>query len=193
MNKNFNMIIAGVGGQGLITLTKIIAEAALIEKRDVKTSELHGLSQKGGSVETCIRFGEKIYSPLISKSSADLVLSLEIVEGLRKVHYAKKETVFLINGYSLPYEGRPPASEVEKMMGQIKNRKYIIPASKICQEELGKEVLSGIYLLGFALGNSIIPLKAGSIEKAFKDLVPKKYLDLNIKAFRLGKSSKHAD
>jgi len=95
MNKPFNIIITGVGGQGVITLTQIIAEAALIEGKDVKTSELHGLSQKGGSVQTHIRFGKKVYSPLIAEGKADLILSLEIIEGLRKINYANSKTNFL--------------------------------------------------------------------------------------------------
>jgi indolepyruvate ferredoxin oxidoreductase beta subunit len=74
--QEFNMIINGVGGQGLITLLKIISEAALVEGKDIRTSELHGLSQRGGSVEVYIRFGKKIWSPLVEKGKADLILSL---------------------------------------------------------------------------------------------------------------------
>lgn len=81
--KNFNIILVGVGGQGIITLTRILAQAALIERYDVKTSELHGLSQRGGSVEAHVRFGAKIYSPLVKRAGADLIISLEIQETLR--------------------------------------------------------------------------------------------------------------
>lgn len=191
-NKKFNIIIAGVGGQGVITLTKIIAEAALVEGKDVKVSELHGLSQKGGSVQTHIRFGRKVYSPLITEEAADLVLSLEIVEALRNVKYAGKNTAFLMNGYSLPYENYPSKKEIKKIIDKdIKGKKFIVEASKICQEEFGKEVLSGVYLLGFAAWNKIIPLKPESILKAIENLVPKKYLALNKRAFELAK--KYAD
>jgi indolepyruvate ferredoxin oxidoreductase beta subunit len=72
MEKGFNIILAGVGGQGIITLTRILAEAALIEKKEVRTSELHGLSQRGGSVETHIRFGKEIYSPLVRRGGVKL-------------------------------------------------------------------------------------------------------------------------
>lgn len=186
MKNNFNIIIAGVGGQGLITLTKIIAEAVMAEGLDVKTSELHGLSQKGGSVETHIRFGKKVDSPLIAEGSANLVLSLEIVEGLRKLHYANKNTKFLINRYSLPYEESPSNKKIEQIIDEeIEGEKHIIEASKICKEELGKEVLSGIYLLSYAVNNDLIPLKPKSILKAINNLVPKKYLALNKKAFNL--------
>ena len=75
MKNNFNIIISGIGGQGIITLTRILAEAALLQGLDVKTSELHGLSQRGGSVETHIRFGRNIFSPLVRQGSADLIIS----------------------------------------------------------------------------------------------------------------------
>lgn len=77
MQKNLtNIIIAGIGGQGVITLTRILANAALLDGYDVKTSELHGLSQRGGYVETHIRFGKKIYSPLVMPGKADLIIDL---------------------------------------------------------------------------------------------------------------------
>ena len=193
MNKdNFNVIIAGVGGQGVITLTKIIAEAALIEGKDVKTSELHGLSQKGGSVQTHIRIGRKVYSPLVAEGSADLILSLEITEGLRNINYAGKDSTFLINGYSLPYEGAFSDKKIEDMINKnIKSKKYIVPASKICQEKFNKEVLSGMYLLGFAAYNKIISLKPELILMAIKNSVPQKYLGLNKKAFKLAEKYAH--
>lgn len=186
MNKNFNIVIAGVGGQGVITLTQIIAEAAFIEELDVKTSELHGLSQRGGSVETHVRFGEKIYSPLVAQGKADLILSLEILETLRKINYANKNTDFLINGYSIPFPSSPTDEEISKMIEkEIEGKKYIVSASRICQEKLEKEVLSGVYLLGYAIRNNLIPLKAESILKAIENLMPSKYLEINKKAFEL--------
>ena len=114
--KNFNIIISGVGGQGLITITKILAKAALIDGFDVKTSELHGLSQRGGSVETAIRFGHKIDSPLIRQGGADLIISLELQEALRACYYASKDskTMFLINDFVKPIPGtkKPDKSQV---------------------------------------------------------------------------------
>src|SRR4030042_4394517 len=100
MSKNidqFNIVIKGVGGQGLITLLQIIAEAALSEGYSVRTSELHGLSQRGGSVEVHIRFGKKIYSPIVAQGKADLILGLEMQEGLRGAPFSNKKTKFLIN------------------------------------------------------------------------------------------------
>lgn len=186
--KNFNIIISGTGGQGLITLIQILAEAALNEGYDVKTSELHGLSQRGGSVEVHIRFGKKIYSPLVAQRTANLILSLEISETLKVFSYSNQKTVFLINKYLLSFPGGFSESEIiKKLKTLVKKSLYIIPASEICQKELGKEVVSGIYLLGYAVHKKLIPLKAGSILKAISKVVPEKYLELNKKAFELAK------
>lgn len=188
MEKTFNIIISGTGGQGLVTLTQIIAEAALIEGLDVKTSELHGLSQRGGSVETYIRFGEKVYSPLVSLGKADLILGLESLEGLRKISYANSKTIFLIDKYTLSFPSSPPEKEIINRINKlVKGPKYIIPASEICKKELGKEVVAGIYLISYAVFKKIIPLKPQSISKAISKVVPEKYLELNKQAFELAK------
>lgn len=188
MAKSFNIIISGTGGQGLITLLQIIAEAALIEGYDVKTSELHGLSQRGGSVEVHIRIGEKVFSPLVLAGFADLILSLEISEALKMLFYASPKTVFVVNKNLISYPGGFEEKEIIKKIKNFgKGPKYLIPASEICQKELGKEVVSGIYLLSYAVNKKLIPLKPDSILKAISKVVPGKYLDLNKKAFELAK------
>ena len=192
--KNFNLVITGVGGQGLITLLQIIAQAAFIEGYDIKTSELHGLSQRGGSVAAYLKFGKKVYSPLISLGQAEVVLGLEILEGLRALPYANKNTIFVINKFYFPFEGGLPQSEtIRKINALIKGPKYLIPASEICQKELGREVVSGIYLLGCAVFKKIIPLRPDSVLKAIEQVMPEKYLELNRAAFNLAKSYKYGD
>ena len=184
--KTFNMIITGTGGQGLITLLDIITEAAVIQGLDVKTSELHGLSQRGGSINTHIRIGKKVYSPLVALGSADLVLSLEFLESLRAIDYANSKTISLINYYSVPFIGTIPEKEIEDKINKlIKGKKQIIPATGICRKELGKDVVAGIYLLSHASFKKMLPLKPESILKAISNKIPQKYLDLNIKAFNL--------
>jgi len=191
-NKIFNIIIAGTGGQGLITLLQVIAEAAFIQELDVKTSELHGLSQRGGSISTHIRIGKKVYSPLVPFGAADLVLSLETLETLRTVDYTNSKTTFLINCYSLPFVGTISEKEINKKLTKlIKGKKYIISASEICKKELGKEVLSGIYLISYASFKGLIPLKPESIKKAICKIIPKLYLDINLKAYKL--ANKYGD
>jgi len=96
------MVISGIGGQGLITLLQIIAQSALSEGYEVRTSELHGLSQRGGSVEVHIRFGNKIYSPMVSAGEANLILGLEMQEALKAGYYSNHKTNFLINQFIQP-------------------------------------------------------------------------------------------
>ena len=188
MDKNFNIIVHGVGGQGIITLLSLIDEAAMIEGHDVKSSELHGLSQRGGSVETHIRFGKKINSPLIMNREADLIISLEMLEGLRETGKAGKKTKFLINEYVSPFEGSLTKDEIKNRLNSFKNDIHIVAASDICKEKLQNEVVSTTYLLGYAVNQKLMPLKRESILQAIKNVIPVKYQDLNIKAFELSKT-----
>ena len=186
--KPFNIIIAGVGGLGAITLTKIIAQAAMINGYDVKTSELHGLSQKGGSVQTHIRFGDRIYSPLVPQGEADLIIGLEISETLRNISYANSETIVLSDTNQFFYQENLSVEELsKKIQTMFKGEKHLISASQICNKELKKQVLAGIYMLGHAIDKKIIPLKGQSVLKAILNNAPERYLELNKKAFSLSK------
>lgn len=194
--KQFSLVIAGVGGQGLITLTKILAIAAMEEGYEVRTSELHGLSQRGGSVETHIRLGKKIYSPLVKQGGADLIISIEAQEALKARYYASKKTgtVFLINNFFTPIFNQKAIS-IEKISENLKkfSKKIIlIPATEITKKELGNPVLAGVYLLSLASFKNLIPLKPSSILRAIKKIVPEKYFELNKKALELAtKKSKN--
>ena len=198
MKKDFNIIISGVGGQGIIILTRILAEAALIEKYDIKTSELHGLSQRGGSVESYIRFGPsadsgQIYSPLVKQGGADLIISLEAQEALKVCYYASKTgTIFLVNDFIKPiFNAKIPSSKsISKELKRFSKKSLFVPASKIAKEKLDKEVLAGVYLLGYAAFKKLIPLKPNSILKVIEKVIPKKYFSLNKKAFNLARSKR---
>lgn len=186
MTKNFNIILSGVGGQGIVTLLSVIDEAAFVEGYDVKSSELHGLSQRGGSVEAHIRFGEKVYSPMVSSGSADLIIALEALEGLRESSKAGKQTKILINEYFLPFIGSPAKEEIIKQLENSKKDFYLVPASKNCEDKLQNEIVCTMYLLGYAVNEKLIPLKKESVLRAIRNIIPEKYLDLNINAFKLG-------
>lgn len=204
MNKVFNIVISGVGGQGLITLLNLLARASLDSGLDVKTSELHGLSQRGGSVEVYIRFGEKacpvrrnhsfcltgVYSPLVSRGKADLVIALEQQEALNGAQFSSKGTAFLVNKYQTPTLKQDfEISEIEKELNKASKKVFIVSASEICQKELGNDVVAGIYLLGFAVKKNFLPLKAEIIKQAMRETMPEKFWELNIKAFELGFSA----
>jgi len=187
-NKTFNIIITGVGGQGIITLLSIINEAAFVEGYDVKSSELHGLSQRGGSVKSYIRFGKNVHSPLFSFGKADLVLSLETTEALRALVYKNPKTIFVVNENFIFFDKDISKDFITKKLNDlVKKNLYLVSASETCKKELSNEVVSSIYLLGYCIFKGIIPLKPESVEKAIEKIIPLKYLELNKKAFNLAK------
>jgi len=192
--KEFNIIIAGVGGQGSITLMNIIAEAALKQGYDVKTSELHGLAQRGGSVPCHIRFGDKIYSPLVMQGEAHLIIAMEPIEALRVCYFGSKEnkTIFLVNNYriiplsvpilKLKY---PSLEEIKENLRNFSSQVILLNAAEKVKKVTGNIVMSNIYLLGYAIAKGLLPLKKEHLLKSLEENVPKKYLEENRKVFEL--------
>jgi len=113
--KPYNIVIVGTGGQGLTTLLQVLVEAAIAEGYDLKTSELHGLSQRGGSVEVHVRFGAKVHSPIVPLAKADLILALEAQEALRAIKFANPKSIFLINKQIIPIPLQKSLTETEIM------------------------------------------------------------------------------
>ncbi len=184
--KNFNIIIVGVGGQGLISLAQIIAQAAFADGYDVKTSELHGLSQRGGSVKAEVRFGKKIWSPLIAQGKTDLVFALESQEALSSVHYANPKTAFLVNDFQSPtFDKTASKEQVVRNLKQISKTVHLVPAEQICQKELGNAGPAGVYLLALAARKNLIPVSEENIIKGIKAFLPQKYWDINLRAVKL--------
>ena len=118
-----------------------------------------------------------------------MILGLEVLESLRVFFYANSKTTFLINKYSFPFQNSLPEKEViRKINALVKGPKYIVPATEICKKRLGKEVVSGVYLLSLAVFKKLIPLRPASVLRAISKIFPEKYLELNKKAFNLAKS-----
>ena len=184
------MLIVGTGGQGQLTLLQVLAEAALSEGYEIRTSELHGLSQRGGQVEVHLRFGKKIYSPLVLPQKADLILGLEMQEALRAYPYANSKTKFLVNEkiIPIPLVKNLTKKEILKNLKKISENIILVPASEICKKELGKEIVAGIYLISFGAFGGAIALKPSSILDSIKKIIPAKYLKLNLQAFELARA-----
>jgi len=188
-NDTFNIIIVGTGGQGLITLTRVLAAAAMAEGLDVKTSELHGLSQRGGSVETHVRFGKEVHSPLVAQAGADLIISLELQETVRACYYSHRErTVFLVNNFIVPIATENKAVSIKHSPSEFNNfskKTLFIPATKLVKEHVDNPVLASTFMISLAAFKGFLPLKPESLLRAIKDVVPRKYFGLNQKAFDL--------
>ena len=95
--KTRNILIVGVGGQGTLLTSRVIGDVAINKGYDVKMSEVHGMAQRGGSVVTHVRYGEKVYSPLVEEGSADILLAFEKLEALRWIHYLKEDGIAIVN------------------------------------------------------------------------------------------------
>lgn len=133
-----SLLLVGVGGQGTILTSKILTEGLLRLGYDVKMSEIHGMAQRGGSVNTQIRFGEKVYSPMITSGEADVLVAFEKVEGIRYLNYLKPGGTLIVNDYeiySLPVltgNEKYPKRVIEKLGQSVKNI-VIIKAAEIAQ------------------------------------------------------------
>ena len=192
--KVFNCVIVGTGGQGLITLLEILSDAAVKNGLDAKTSELHGLSQRGGSVEVHIKFGKKVFSPLVEAKKADLIVGLEMQECLKAAYFAGQQTQYLINKTEVAIPGKPLLAE-EGIIGNLKKftkKIEVVDANGICQKELGTAAVSGVYLLCLASFKNLIPLSPDSMREAIKSSVAAKHLEVNMKAWELAKKNAQA-
>lgn len=184
MKEGFNLIIAGYGGQGILTATEIITGAALKEGYDVKETELHGLAQRGGSLDCHIRFGKKIFSPLISRGEADLIIAFEALEALRACYYANKDTTIIFN--SKVFRSAANLKEIAAKIGKITKKIHVIDADKIVRADTGAITGTNIFLLGCALGKKAISLKRESILQSIKENIRPRFLEENLRLFEKG-------
>ena len=120
---------------------------------------------------------------MVSRGQADLIIGLEMLEGLRGSEFSGPKTNFLINKYSLPFMGGLKGEEIIKLLP--KENLHLVPASEICKEKLQNEVVSGLYLLGYAIHKKLMPLDEKSVAEAINKIIPPKYQELNLKALKL--------
>ena len=185
-----NLLLVGVGGQGVILASEMICAAAHGAGLDVKKSEVHGMSQRGGVVSSHVRYGEKVYSPLIQTGQADIILAFESAEGLRFTHHLKPGGVIYasplkivppIAGKKLKYPDNPLETIKSKGCNLVE-----IDADAIAVK-LGNPRLANSVFLGALSENSGIPLEAW--EKAVDSLAPKKTGPANLAAFAEGRAA----
>ena len=186
----FNVLISGVGGQGVLLTSKVIAEAALLSGLDVKQSEVHGMAQRGGSVLSQVRFGEKVLSPIVSEGEADLLIGFEPLETARYLHFLRDDGVVIYNTRAIGTIGVSIAAEKypADINDTIKLRaKTVMPVdgTELAVKAGDKRTLN-LVLLGAAL--KYLPLKESIILDAIKNTVPKKVFEMNEKAFMAGRA-----
>ena len=191
-----NVLIVGVGGQGVIMVSKVLALLAQQQGFEVKQSEVHGMAKRGGAVFSHVRFGRQVWSPTIPKGEVDMLVALEWAEGLRWLPYLKPDTgIFICDtkrivppfaclnrrpGAPLRYS-RETAAEVVAHVGEA----YAIDATRMA-EELGNERVANVILLGEL--STALHFPVADWERTVAAFVPKKTVAINLEAFRLGRS-----
>ena len=197
MNKEFSILLSGVGGQGLVLLSNIIGTACVAEGLRVVTGEQHGLSQRSGTISIHLRIGEAVRSPLIPVGSGDAILALEALEALRYVEYLKPDGIVFTNSRIIH-----PVTETKELVGE-KTKNYMTlddVKSKLAQvtkhvaaidalqlaNQAGNALTENIVMLGALSVLQDFPVPPAALQAAMAELVPQKAKDENVKAFALG-------
>jgi indolepyruvate ferredoxin oxidoreductase beta subunit len=184
-----DIILAGVGGQGILTIATVIGTAALIEGLQLKQAEVHGMSQRGGDVQSHLRLSSKsIASDLIPEGKADLVISVEPMESLRYINMMNKETGWLITSMN-PFINIPEYPSLEELLAEIWKlpRNVTIDAEKVAKD-MGSVKAANIVVLGAA--SPYLEIKFESLEKAIENIFAKKgesIIQMNLNALRAGR------
>ena len=187
-----NIMIVGVGGQGTLLASKMLGYVLLQQGYDVKVSEVHGMSQRGGSVVTYVRYGKKVYSPVIDKGEADLIISFEKLEAARWLEFLKKDGTIITNTQEV--EPMPvitgsaayPENLIEKM--QAAGAKVDAKDFLSIAQEAGSAKAVNIALMG-RLSTYFPEISDEQWQDAIEKIVPPKFLDLNRKAFEAGRNA----
>lgn len=189
-----SVLLVGVGGQGTILASKLLTTGLMEAGYDVKMSEIHGMSQRGGSVSSQVRYGEKVYSPVIEIGGADILVSFEKMETLRWVNFLKPEGKIIYNNYrmdSMPVltgKAQYLEDEIDEELERL-NAISLDAADKA--SELGNAKIMNVILLGSLVRS--MKLEHINWEKIIKDNVKEKFVDINIKALKEGMNLVHSE
>ncbi|MBR5470637.1 MAG: indolepyruvate oxidoreductase subunit beta [Oscillibacter sp.] len=183
-------LLVGVGGQGAILVSKILVAGLMQAGYDVKMSEVHGMSQRGGSVSTQVHWGEKVYSPVIGKGAADIVVAFEKMEAVRYADFLKPDGVAVINDYEIPSSTiaaglcEYPEGCLEAMQNHFKC--FTLNAGEIAMQ-LGNAKCMNVVLFGAM--TKALAMDDIDWEAIITDTVPAKFLELNLAAYRAGRNA----
>jgi len=183
-----NVLIAGVGGQGVILSSELLALAALADGRDVKQGEFHGVAQRGGAVFSHVRFGDRVHSPMTPRGQVDFLLALEKLEALRYAHYVRPGGTVIVNDHQVePVRMADPRPYPTQAVDFLEGKGFdvtLVPATAMAIE-LGNYRAANVILLGTLATRLDIP--AATWEATLAGRVPKRLLELNLKAFSAGR------
>ena len=192
----WDIVFSGIGGQGVVVLSDIFCEAALMDGFDVAKAEIHGMAQRGGSIVAYARLGEKVEAPLIERGRADVILGFEMLETARVLPMLKADGSVVVNTKYIPpnitFTGNTskPVTQ-EQLLGMIKAKVHTVHEvdGVGIATKLGNVLVVNTVLLGALSAIPENPVKPDSYKKAMAARLKPKYVDLNLKAFQLGRES----
>ena len=192
MEDTYNIIFAGVGGQGVLTLAEILAKAALANGLNVRVGEIHGMAQRGGHVVCTVRIGDDASGPVIDAGAADLLVGFEPVETLREIHLVKKGGYVLMSSHiqypvavSMGKAEYPDHKDILESLKKFTDKIIEIDAQKIAIEAGSARSLNMV-MFGGIIGTNIAPISKDSAMKAISEAFPKKFEKINTTAAEVG-------
>ena len=195
MNKN--IVLCGVGGQGTVLASKLIAAAAMKKGISVMSAETIGMAQRVGSVFSHIRLGEHLHSPMIAKGTADIIIGFEPAEAVRMLPYLKEHGQVIVSSHAImpvtstlsgaDYSGKEMILYLKKVVSNL----LVVDSEKACHE-LGSSKVLNILLLGAAISSGALGLTEEELREAIKDRLPEKFHDLNYRALHYFQSQQSA-
>ncbi len=189
MEATGNILFSGVGGQGILLASEITALGLLGAGFDVKKSEVHGMAQRGGSVTAQLRYGQKVYSPLIEPGKADIQVAFEMMEAVRYLPYLHKGSKVVVNTQRIlpPAVATGQAAYPEGLIEQLLERGIEVVAVDAFDlaKEVGEVRTANVVMVGAMA--AFMPVESSIFEEAIRTRVPEKFLDVNIKAYKAGR------
>ena len=187
-----DIVISGVGGQGVLTLAEILAKIALAHSHNVRVGEIHGMAQRGGHVVCTVRIGDGALGPIVNPGSADLLVGFERIETVREAHMVKKEGLVLMSSHiqypvavSMGQATYPSHDEIMSSITKFCEKIVEIDAMSLARDS-GSTMAMNMVLLGCIIGTGIVPISLETAMKTVCEVFPKRFEAINMKAVNLG-------
>jgi len=194
MDKVTNILMVGVGGQGVILASEIVAEVMMRAGFDVKKNEVHGMAQRGGSVNSHVRFGSKVYSPVIKKGEVDILLSFEQLETMRYLDFLKEDSIILVNNQKIV----PPSVtfgtdeypvNIPELLAE-RYPKFVLVDALNAAREAGSIKVVNIAFIGFL--SRYFDIDVGIWQNTISSMLPPKIVELNLRVFAIGREKNYS-
>lgn len=191
MEETGNILFSGVGGQGILLASEVTVYALLLAGYDAKKSEVHGMAQRGGSVTAQLRYGSKVYSPLIEPGGADIQMAFEMMEAVRYLPYLHKGSKVIVNTQKIlpPSVATGKAVYPSEVLDNLTQRDIVVvPVDAFdIARDVGEVKTANVVMVG-AL-SMFLPIEAEKYQEVIKTRVPEKYVDVNLRAFEAGREA----